>query len=140
MECPSYWEHKPKFSNCCTVVGQPLLVVNRKIMKRTKQQAEVVAQKLTRIFEAVESITDEDVKYLGETIQIIQDDRGKQQALGMMFDPTKAQAMIRLGEQAENRIKGVLMIREALDETWQTNMDYAKGRIAEEKTKETFGL
>jgi hypothetical protein len=109
-------------------------------MKRTKQQAELVAQKLTRVFEAVEHITDEDVEYLNDTIQIIKDERDRQQALGMMIDPTKADAMIRLGKQAQNRIKGVLMIREALDETWQANVDYAKGRVAEQKMKEAFGL
>jgi hypothetical protein len=38
-------------------------------MKRTKQQAELVAHKLTRIFEAVEHITDEDVEYLKDTLQ-----------------------------------------------------------------------
>jgi hypothetical protein len=100
----------------------------------------LVAQKLTRIFEAVEHITDEDVEYLSDTIQIIKDERDRQRALGMMFDATKAEAMIRIGKQAENRIKGVLTIREALDETWQANIDYAKGRVTEQKMKEAFGL
>jgi hypothetical protein len=109
-------------------------------MKRTQQQAELVAHKLTHIFEAVEHITDEDVEYLKDTMQIMRDEQSKQQALGMMFDPTKAEAMIRLGKQAANRIQGVLMIREALDETWQANIDYAKGRVAEQKMKEAFGL
>jgi hypothetical protein len=109
-------------------------------MKRTKQKAELVAQKLTRIFEVIEHITNEDVEYLKNTIEIIHDERGKQQALGVMFDPSKAEAMIRQGKQAENRIKGVLMIREALDETWQANIDYAKGRIVEQRMKESFGL
>jgi hypothetical protein len=32
------------------------------------------------------------------------------------------------------------MIRKALDETWQANIDYAKGRATEQKMKEAFGL
>jgi hypothetical protein len=45
---------------------------------------------------------------------------------------------IRLGKQAQSRMKGVLMIRETLDESWKANIDYAKGRIAEQKMKDAF--
>jgi hypothetical protein len=75
-----------------------------------------------------------------DTTPIIKDERDRQQAPGMMFDPTKAEAMIRLDKQATNRIEGVLMIREALDETWRVTIEYAKGRVAAQKMKEAFGL
>jgi hypothetical protein len=57
----------------------------------------------------------------------------------MMVDPVKAEAVIRLGKQAANRMNGVRMIREAFDDTWEATIDEANGRVAEEKMeKATF--
>lgn len=83
-----------------------------------REQIQGVADKITKIFDLVEKLTDEDMKYLHETANAIEKQASTIRATqGILVDFDMGEARIKSGKQAVARIKGLVSIRNALKET-----------------------
>lgn len=86
-----------------------------KKIERTNKRAEEVVAKISPIFDMVNILNEEDIDYLQDTARIIEQENSKRQAVaGILIPLEKAEAKNALGDQAIERITGLILIWSAL--------------------------
>ena len=89
----------------------------------------------------ISALTEEEIGYLRDTKKLIQGETSNLRAVqGIMVDFNKAEAKMKLGNQASNRIDGIIKIWNALEKTPEIQGEYIRKQISQKQVESLFGL
>jgi len=110
-------------------------------VKHSKKKAGEIAKKLDDIFDLVDLLSEEDIDYLRDVKDEIQDANSSLQAVGGILTPlNQSTVKIKMGKQAMNRIDGLIMIIDAIGSNKKIKEDYVKEEMAQKNINNMFGL
>lgn len=110
-------------------------------IKRTKEKAQEVADKITPIFGVIELLSEEDIEYLKDTAKQIREENSKREAVaGILIDLDKADTQNALGQQATERITGLILIWSAIHSKKDIMKEYHRKAMQTREIEQMFGL
>lgn len=113
----------------------------KKEVKRSQKKAQKIADKITPIFAVIEMLTDEDIDYLKDTARLITEEISKRQSvMGVLIDYDKAETANAMGEQALDRVTGLILIWAAMRRKPEIIREYRKKATASANIEKMFGL
>ena len=115
--------------------------VKKKEVVRTREKAQEVADKITPIFQVIGLLSAEDIEYLKDTAKIIrQEVRSRAAVAGILIPLEKSEMAAATGEQAVDRITGLILIWSAIRRLPEIEREYR--RVAEQSAaiEKMFGL
>ena len=108
---------------------------------RSKEKSQEVANKITPIFELVKELNDEDIEYLKDTMNLVEEENEKLMAVGgILVSYNKADAQRKSGILAINRIRGLLLIWGAIKGKEKVINEFIKEEVAQKEIEKMFGL
>ena len=109
--------------------------------KFNKQKSEAIAEKITKIFNLIEKLSEEEIGYLEGAKDRIKEESAKLQAVGgILVNIDKADVMEKLGTQARNRVTGIIMIWNAIKETPKIREQHFDKKAKQKEIDSMFGL
>ena len=106
-----------------------------------KKMAQKVADKITKMFDLLKELTEEDIKYLKATKAKLNKDMGTlQAAAGILIPLNKADLKERLAKQAIDRIDGILLIWEAIDSRQEAVDEFVSKEQDQRNIESLFNL
>lgn len=105
------------------------------------KKSQEIADKLERLWGYIREFTEEELDYLRQASKQVAEESGKLRAVqGVLVDYDKAETQMKLSQASQNRIKGIILIHNALDDYWKINLEHAKKKKDKEKLDAMFGL
>lgn len=112
-----------------------------KTTRRSREQAQIVADKITPIFHQIEFLTDEDIEYLKDTARLIENENSTRSAVaGILIPLEKADAANSLGTLALERITGLVLIWSAIRSKPAVVEEYYEKAIQAKAIEKMFGV
>ena len=112
-----------------------------KEIKRSREKAEIVANKITPIFEVIGLLTEEDIDYLKDTARQMQEEKSTRDAVaGILVPLEKADMASALADQATDRITGLVLIWAAMKRQPEIINKYREKAMQSREIEKMFGL
>ena len=110
-------------------------------IKRSEEKAQEVAEKIEIIFQQIGFLSEDDVEYLKDTARLIREEQSKRQAVaGILVPLEKAEMANALGEQASDRITGLVLIWSAMKQQPKILAEYREKASQSAEIEKMFGL
>lgn len=110
-------------------------------MERSLENSQLVADKMTPIFDLIKELTEDEIEYLKETALTIEEENSTRMAVaGTLIPLEKAEVMNELGGQAMERITGIILIWSAIQEQPKIMRRYMEKAREARAIEQMFGL